>query len=100
MSKKADVKFSWTKSPSANVVSQVFKAVSSGVVLSEGPVGLDVEAVQIRGLKAGDFIDWSVTTTNKFGVSAVAVSEYTVPDFGVEPATNLAAELVEVYDEE
>lgn len=98
MTRKADVKFTWVKSPSPNVTEQRFSVFVGTDVISQEVLDPNVEQFTVKGFDSNAVIDWTVETVNKFGMSAMAKAQFTIPDFGVVPAKDLNAEIVETYD--
>lgn len=99
MTHKANVKFTWKKSVSANVVGQTYSLMVNGAVHSVIELAPEVEEVNLNGFSSNDVLDWSVKTTNKYGLSATVSAQFVVPDFTVEPATELVAEVTAIVDE-
>lgn len=76
MSKVADVKLFWTKSPSIDVKSQRLEVSIDGVQQSGVELGPEVQDVTIV-VKASQTVVFSVVTTDKDGLE-VASTSYTI----------------------
>ena len=100
MTRKVDLKFTWTPSVSTNVATQRFTVKVGESVVTQEDLGKDVFEARVDGFDEDAVVDWSVETINAYGVSATANSQFKVPVFGVEPATDLNVEVVEVHDVE
>ncbi len=99
MTHKADVKFTWKKSVSTNVVGQTFSLNVNGAVHSVIELAPEVEEVRLSGFNSADVLDFAIKTTNSFGVHATVAAQFVVPDFSVAPATELVAEVTAIVEE-
>lgn len=99
MAKIADVKLSWTKSPSADVVKvQVVTTVNGTETTAE--VGPEVESFQIAVAASGS-VQFKVVVTDSEGLTSTsAIYSFSLGDLEApQPATNLSHTVVGVRDD-
>lgn len=98
MAKVADVKLSWTKSPSADVAKVTVVVTKDGTETTT-EVGPEVESIQIV-VEASKSVTFKVIVTDSEGLAATSdIYTFSLGDLEAPlPATNLFHEVIGVRD--